>query len=179
MIGVYVDPDLQNKVIVFMLPWLTNLYDIHKVSCIRLSGIGGLDWNGLNCCKNPFSCAGEWFGSSPFQVRHTLQQRQQIQSYTLVGVDVQRYSKSVYKFFHKDFCHCNSFLVAKGYASGHLENNPWPSGGTCSHPLSLVVVPAHLQHATLYCASGAWIFFGGPFLEAHTSQALHQASVSL
>ena len=55
MIGVYVDPDLQNKVIVFMLPWLTNLYDIHKVSCIRLSGIGGLDWNGLNCCKNPFS----------------------------------------------------------------------------------------------------------------------------
>ena len=44
VIGVYVDPDLQNKVIVFMLPWLTNLYDINKVSCIGLSGIGGLDY---------------------------------------------------------------------------------------------------------------------------------------
>jgi len=72
-----------------------------------------------------------------------------------------------------------AYWFGKGYASGHLENNLWLSGGTCSQPLSLVVVPAHLQQATLQCASGARIFFGGPFLEAHTSQALHQASVSL
>jgi len=44
VIGVYVDPDLQKKVIAFMLPWLTHLYDINKVSCISLSGIGGLDY---------------------------------------------------------------------------------------------------------------------------------------
>jgi len=54
VIGVYLDPDLQNKVIVFMLPWLTNLYDINKVSCIRLSGLVDWTtrleyWNGLNC----------------------------------------------------------------------------------------------------------------------------------
>jgi len=47
VIAVYVDPDLQNTVIVFMLPWLTNLYDINKVSCIRLSGIGILEWTKL------------------------------------------------------------------------------------------------------------------------------------
>ena len=43
-----------------MLSWLTNLYDINKVSCIRLSGIGGLVhyrlecWNGLNYVKALF-----------------------------------------------------------------------------------------------------------------------------
>jgi len=43
VIAIYVDPGLQNTVIVFMLPWLANHYDINKVSCIRLSGIGGPD----------------------------------------------------------------------------------------------------------------------------------------
>jgi len=59
VIGVYVDPDLQNMVIAFMLPWLTNLYDINKVSCMEsVDWTTRLEyWNGLNCCKIPFSCS--------------------------------------------------------------------------------------------------------------------------
>jgi len=67
------------------------------------------------------------------------------------------------------------------------KNNQWLSGGiryclpasvTGSGP-NTFTASLSMGEATLYCASGARIFFGGPFLEAHTSQALHQASVSV